>query len=64
MPSGSAGHLALDSGRSLGRRGPGGRRLFKQLLDGGCEIDFFVDFEFCSRILQTLIGALFHEWRR
>ncbi len=35
--------------------------LFKQLPDGGCEIDFFVDFEFRSRILQTLIGALFHE---
>ena len=29
--------------------------------DGGCEIDFFVDFEFRSRILQKIIGALFHE---
>lgn len=28
---------------------------------GGTEIDFFVDFEFHSRVLQALIGALFHE---
>lgn len=28
---------------------------------GGTEIDFFVDFEFHSKVLQTLIGALFHE---
>lgn len=27
----------------------------------GCEIDFFVDFEFRSRILQAAIGAVFHE---
>lgn len=27
----------------------------------GCEIDFFVDFEFHSKMLQALIGALFHE---
>lgn len=31
-------------------------------LDGGrCEIDFFVDFEFRSAILQKLIGLVFHE---
>ena len=29
--------------------------------DGGCEIDFFIDFEFRSRILSRLIGPLFHE---
>ncbi len=29
--------------------------------DGGCEIDFFVDFEFRSRILQKIVGVLFHE---
>jgi len=29
--------------------------------NGGCEIDFFVDFEFRSRILQKIVGALFHE---
>ncbi len=28
---------------------------------GGTEIDFFVDFEFHSKVLQALIGALFHE---
>ena len=27
----------------------------------GCEIDFFVDFEFKSRLLQVAIGAVFHE---
>lgn len=27
----------------------------------GCEIDFFVDFEFRSRLLQAAIGAVFHE---
>ena len=27
----------------------------------GCEIDFFVDFEFRSRLLQKIIGALFTE---
>src|SRR6185437_11875909 len=30
-------------------------------VEGGCRIDFFVDFEFRSRVLQTLIGALFNE---
>jgi coenzyme Q-binding protein COQ10 len=28
---------------------------------GGTLVDFYVDFEFRSRLLQTLIGALFHE---
>lgn len=27
----------------------------------GCEIDFYIDFDFRSRVLQALIGALFHE---
>ncbi|ARJ65351.1 ubiquinone-binding protein [Magnetospirillum sp. ME-1] len=27
----------------------------------GTEIDFYVDFEFRSRLLQTMIGALFNE---
>jgi coenzyme Q-binding protein COQ10 len=30
-------------------------------VDGGCRIDFFVDFEFRSAILQKLIGVLFNE---
>lgn len=29
--------------------------------EGGCAIDFFVDFEFRSTILQKLIGLVFHE---
>jgi coenzyme Q-binding protein COQ10 len=29
--------------------------------DGGCEVDFFVDFEFKSKILQTIIGVVFTE---
>jgi coenzyme Q-binding protein COQ10 len=28
---------------------------------GGCEVDFFVDFEFRSRLLQKTIELLFHE---
>ncbi|MDA9088121.1 type II toxin-antitoxin system RatA family toxin [Amylibacter sp.] len=28
---------------------------------GGCEADFFVDFEFKSRVLQALIGVVFNE---
>ena len=27
----------------------------------GCEIDFYVDFEFRSKLLQKVIQALFHE---
>tara|TARA_R110002072_G_scaffold126395_1_gene263224 strand:+ start:2916 stop:3344 length:429 start_codon:yes stop_codon:yes gene_type:complete len=29
--------------------------------DGGCEIDFFIDFEFRSRLLQKIMEPLFHE---
>ncbi len=29
--------------------------------DGGCVLDFYVDFEFSSRVLQKLIEALFSE---
>ncbi len=29
--------------------------------DGGCEIDFFIDFEFRSRILRKIMGPLFNE---
>ena len=28
---------------------------------GGCEIDFYVDFEFKNRLFQRIVGALFHE---
>jgi coenzyme Q-binding protein COQ10 len=39
--------------------------IFSAQPDGGCEIDFFVDFEFRSRLLQKIIGMLFNEavWR-
>jgi coenzyme Q-binding protein COQ10 len=29
--------------------------------DGGCRIEFFLEFEFSSLMLQKLIGMLFHE---
>ncbi|GAA6207397.1 type II toxin-antitoxin system RatA family toxin [Cognatishimia sp. WU-CL00825] len=29
--------------------------------DGGCEVSFFVDFEFKSAILQGIIGVVFNE---
>ena len=29
--------------------------------EGGCHVDFFVDFEFRNMILQKLIGVVFHE---
>lgn len=30
----------------------------------GCEVEYFVDFEFKSRVLQTLIGVVFNEAQR
>jgi coenzyme Q-binding protein COQ10 len=35
--------------------------VFRPTGNGHCEIDFYVDFEFRSRMLQRLIGVLFHE---
>ncbi len=35
--------------------------IFNARPDGGCEIDFYVDFEFRSRLLQRVIGMLFNE---
>jgi coenzyme Q-binding protein COQ10 len=35
--------------------------IFEPVGEGSCRIDFFVDFEFRSRVLQTLIGVLFNE---
>ena len=29
--------------------------------DGGCEIDFYIDFEFKSRLLRNIMGPLFGE---
>jgi len=34
---------------------------FRDLGDGRCEVDFFVDFEFRSRTLQAIIGVVFNE---
>lgn len=34
---------------------------FKDLPDGRCEVDFFVDFEFRNAILQGIIGVVFNE---
>ena len=34
--------------------------IFK-LRDGGCLIDFYIDFEFRSRILRAVMGPLFNE---
>jgi coenzyme Q-binding protein COQ10 len=35
--------------------------IFNDMGDGTTEIDFYVDFEFRSKILQTAIGAVFNE---
>lgn len=35
--------------------------IFVPAEDGGTTIDFFVDFEFRSKLLQKVIGALFNE---
>ena len=35
--------------------------IFKPIENGACEIDFYVDFEFKSLILQKAIGAVFNE---
>ena len=34
---------------------------FTPIGDDGCEIDFFVDFEFKSRTLQAIIGVVFEQ---
>jgi coenzyme Q-binding protein COQ10 len=35
--------------------------IFDRAPDGGTNVDFYVDFEFRSKVLSTLIGALFGE---
>jgi coenzyme Q-binding protein COQ10 len=35
--------------------------IFEPLPDGHCRIDFYVDFEFHSHVLQKLMGVLFNE---
>jgi coenzyme Q-binding protein COQ10 len=34
---------------------------FEEAPDGGCIVDFYVDFEFRSKLLQQLMGLLFNE---
>jgi coenzyme Q-binding protein COQ10 len=34
---------------------------FRDLPGGGCEIDFFVDFEFRNALLQGIIGVVFND---
>jgi coenzyme Q-binding protein COQ10 len=34
---------------------------FRDLPEGGCEVRFFVDFEFRNRLLQGAAGMFFHE---
>ena len=34
---------------------------FRDLPEGGCEVHFFVDFEFKNAILQGIIGMVFNE---
>ena len=34
---------------------------FRDLPDGGCEVHFFVDFEFRNRVLQSVVGVVFNE---
>lgn len=34
---------------------------FRPAEGGGCEVDFFVDFEFRSRTLQAIIGVVFNQ---
>lgn len=34
---------------------------FRDLPEGGCEVDFHVDFDFRNRVLQGVIGVVFNE---
>ncbi len=35
--------------------------IFRDREGGGCEVEFFVDFEFRNAILQSIIGVVFNE---
>jgi coenzyme Q-binding protein COQ10 len=35
--------------------------IFEEGVDGGCDIDFFVEFELRSRLLEKIIGVVFNE---
>ena len=34
---------------------------FADRADGGCDVSFFVDFEFRNAILRSIIGVVFNE---
>ncbi len=34
---------------------------FANVPDGGCQVDFMVEFEFSNRLFETMVGALFSE---
>ena len=34
---------------------------FQDTEDGGCDVEFFVDFEFKNAILQGIIGMVFND---
>ena len=34
---------------------------FRERAEGGCEVDFSVDFEFRNRVLQGIIGVVFND---
>ena len=57
-PKGDKSQLA--AGEAFGTRYLNNHWIFEKV-PGGCRIDFFVDFEFQSRILQRVIELLFHE---
>ena len=40
---------------------PNNHWIFLPHVGGGCEVDFFVDFEFRSKMLQKVMGMLFNE---
>jgi coenzyme Q-binding protein COQ10 len=55
-------HLAIDVTYADGPfKHLSNRWRFEPTPEGGCRIDFYVEFEFRSALLQKLIGVLFHE---
>ena len=55
-------HLAIETAYADGPfKHLSNRWRFEPTPDGGCRIEFYVEFEFRSAVLQKLIGLLFHE---
>ena len=60
--------VTLEEGKKVGivyKNGPfkylNSHWIFEDEENGGCKIDFFVDFEFRSALLQKVMGAVFNE---